>query len=101
MSGSACFRMGKVLPRGGGQARPGAEAQQKSVDGCELLAFLQVGEEVLGQAVRHVFKAVCVFPLMDLVQLRADVVGVEPEHEVGHMYHLSISRRIRRVLMRL
>ena len=88
MSGSACFRMGKALPRGGGQARPGAEAQQEGVDGRELLAFLQVGEEPFGQAVYDILKVIDIFPLMDFIQLRVNIVGVEPGHEVGHCYHL-------------
>ncbi len=96
MSGSACFRMGKVLPRGGGQARPGAEAQQKSVDGCELLAFLQVGEEVFGQAVYDILKVTDIFSLVNFVQLRVNVVGVEPEHKVRLISLLSFARLISR-----
>ena len=63
------------------------KAQQKGMDGEELLALVPGVEKLGGQAVPHVLETVDVVSFRDLVHLRPDEVGVEPEHEVGHIYH--------------
>ena len=70
-----------------GQSLSGAEAQGEGVDGGELQAFVQFRPDGVGQLVFYKVEMGAVVLRRDGLQLGADVVGVEPEHEVGHKNH--------------
>lgn len=52
------------------------------MDGRKLLAFSQIQEETLRQAVKQILKVIGIFPLVDLVELGPNVDTVEPAHKV-------------------
>ena len=92
MSGSVfpVARSNAVGPgRQGGQALAGAEAQEERLNGCELQSVFQMYAVGRRQLFSNDMKMEFVLVLFHRLNLGLDVVGVEPEHEVGHINHLS------------
>jgi hypothetical protein len=79
------------LPPGrpGRQALAGAEAQEKRLDGRKFQDVPQVDAGGGRQIPLNDMEMGFVLILFHRVNLRLDVVGVKPEHKVGHENHLS------------